>query len=157
MSPGEEGERKGRRCGERERGLLACQQYPLGGLASPQVSLRIRGIGERTGLPSSLHPAGHVVLPILFTLLGTFSLQGRLVAPAVGCGGGRPWEAPAHACLSLASMAWPCPALLVTPPCGWVVPKDHLGRRAHSLPRRGRRPDPSAGSLQTAIQPGSYL
>lgn len=81
------------------------ENTPWGGLASPQVLLRIRGIGESIGLPSSLHPAGHAVLPILFTLLGTFSLQGRLVAPAMGCGGGRSWEALAHACLSLASMA----------------------------------------------------
>lgn len=31
MSPGEEGERRGRWCGERERGLLACQKIPPGG------------------------------------------------------------------------------------------------------------------------------
>lgn len=118
----------------------------VGGEAGQEVQ-RERGGAQLAGKPLPVMGGG-----------APLSHQG---GPSSGLRVWPPWGAKAQAATfrwltpsgKPASVARPGSALLVTPPGGRVVPKDHLGRGAHSLPRRGRGQTSAASTLPSRPAP----
>lgn len=106
-----------------------------------------RGEESESGELPSPAPFPCRMLADLGSLFTAWVSRGPSVGVQMAAGGGPSLECPVSPWPGLVLNDPALPTLLVTPPSGWVVCRDHLGRGAHSL----LPPAPPAA------QPGSYL
>lgn len=96
---------------------------------------------ESRELPSPAPFPCHL-LAVLGSLFTAWVSHGPSVGVRMAAGGESSFECPVSPWPGLVLSDPALPTLLVTPPSGWVVCRDHLGRGAHSLlpPAPARRP-----------------